>query len=226
MVGEPLGVVGQPVGVDALEGLDDASVQDAAALVEQSAVRDLVRQRVRERVLDLREELRLVDELRGAQAIEAPTEGFIRQLGNLLKDGQRDVIAHDGGRLQETLVLRSEAIDARRQHGLDRRRHVERMDRLRQAIPSWLSDQEIRLHQRSDGLFEEERIAVLDEALLQWREAVIGAEERIEQLARALGGKRAQPHLGIVRMAGPSVSTLPVTFSRIARGSSRLWILK
>ena len=198
MVGEPLGVVGQPVGVDALEGLDDASVQDAAALVEQSAVRHLVRQRVRERVLDLREELRLVDELCGAQAIEAPTEGFIRQFGNLLKDGQRDVIAHDGGRLQETLVLRSEAIDARRQHGLDRRRHVERMDRLRQAIPSWLSDQEIRLHQRSDGLFEEERIAVLDEALLQWCEAVIGAEERIEQLARALGGKRAQPHLRIV----------------------------
>src|SRR5262249_57152623 len=66
MIGEPLDVVGHPVGVEALDGVGDACVQQASALVEQPTVRDLVRQRVSERVLDLREELRFVDELCGA----------------------------------------------------------------------------------------------------------------------------------------------------------------
>ncbi len=46
---------------------------------------------------------------------------------------------------------------------------------------------------------------MLDEELLQWREGVIGAEERVQQLPRALDGKRAQPYLRDVRRVAPGV---------------------
>jgi len=76
--GEPFDVLCAPVRVETLDGFDDASVEEAAAVVEHSPIRDLVRQRVLERVFGLREELCLVDELRGLEVIESATEGFIR----------------------------------------------------------------------------------------------------------------------------------------------------
>ena len=42
MVGEPLDVLGQPVGIEPLDGLDDPRVQGAPPLLEQAAVGDLV----------------------------------------------------------------------------------------------------------------------------------------------------------------------------------------
>ena len=140
MIGEPFDVLCAPVRVETLDGFDDASVEEAAAVVEHSPIRDLVRQRVLERVFGLREELRLVDELRSLQVIESATDGFIRQLGDLLEDREGHVFAYDGGGLQETFVLRRETIDARRQHRLDRRGHLDREDRLRHPVPSAFPD--------------------------------------------------------------------------------------
>src|SRR5262249_24347191 len=198
-------VVGQPVGIHSLDRLDDTGVQDAAALVEQSAIRHLVRQRMRERVLDLGEELRLIEELRGAQPIEPPAEGLVRELGDVLKDRTRNVVADDGGRLQQALVVRSEAVDTRRQHGLNRRWHLELVDRLHQAIPSRLADQQMRLLQRPDDLLQEERVPVDDEESLEWFERAIGAEERVQELAGALDAERTQPQLREVRLIAPGV---------------------
>ena len=56
VVGQPLDVLGQPVGVEPLDGLHDPRVQRAAPLVQQAAVGDLVGQRVLERVLELGEQ--------------------------------------------------------------------------------------------------------------------------------------------------------------------------
>ena len=164
-----------------------------------------MRQRVLERVFGLREELRLVDELRSLQVIESATDGFIRQLGDLLEDREGHVFAYDGGGLQETFVLRRETIDARRQHRLDRRGHLDREDRVRQPIPSALPYQQLRLHQGPNGLFQEERVPAVDEELLERCNGKIRAEERVQQLTRAVHGERVQPHLRVVRLIAPGM---------------------
>ena len=70
VVGQPLDLLGDALGREPLDGLGDAGVQGALPLVEQAPVRDLVRERVLERVLEVREEPRLVEELRGLQVRE------------------------------------------------------------------------------------------------------------------------------------------------------------
>src|SRR5262249_18638226 len=77
MVGEPLDVLRQTVRIDALDGLGDSGVQGAAALVEQPAVGDLVRQRMLEGVLDLREKPRLVHELCRPKLTEAAAQRLL-----------------------------------------------------------------------------------------------------------------------------------------------------
>ena len=64
VVREPLDLLGQALGVERLDGLDDPGVQRAPALLEQAAVGDLVGERVLEGVLEIREQARLVEELR------------------------------------------------------------------------------------------------------------------------------------------------------------------
>ena len=71
MVGEPLDVLGQAVGVQRLDRLHDPRVQRAPPLLEQAAVGDLVGERVLERVLQVREQARLVQELRRLQPRQA-----------------------------------------------------------------------------------------------------------------------------------------------------------
>src|SRR6266567_1629150 len=71
VLGQPLDVLAQPTGIELLDGLDDSGVEGAAARLEQASIRDLVRQRVLEGVLDVGEEARLVQELRGSQVREA-----------------------------------------------------------------------------------------------------------------------------------------------------------
>src|SRR5215472_4161156 len=63
VVGESFHVLSEPVGVETLQRLDDARVERAPPRLEEAAVGHFVRQRVLERVLELREEARLVDEL-------------------------------------------------------------------------------------------------------------------------------------------------------------------
>ena len=65
VVGQPLGLLGDALGREPLDGLGDAGVQGALPLVEQSPVRHFVRERVLERVLEVGKEPGLVEELRG-----------------------------------------------------------------------------------------------------------------------------------------------------------------
>ena len=84
-------------------------------------------------------------------------------------------------------VLRSEPIDARRENGLDRRRHLDRVDWLHQAVSSGLAGQDLRLHQGPDCLLEEEWVTASHEELLERRQPRIPAEEGVQQLPGALG---------------------------------------
>ena len=56
--------------MERLDRLDDPRVKLAAALLQQAAVGHLVRERVLERVLEIREEPGLVEELGGLQVVE------------------------------------------------------------------------------------------------------------------------------------------------------------
>ena len=64
-MGELFDVLDETVGVEPLDRLRDARVERAAPLTEHAAVGDLVGEGVLERLLDLGEERRLVEELGG-----------------------------------------------------------------------------------------------------------------------------------------------------------------
>ena len=91
-------------------------------------------ERVLERVLEIRKQPRLVEELGGLEVVEPAAERLVRQLGDRLEQRERHVLADDGGDLEEALVLRGEPVDARRQDRLDRGRDLDRLDRLRQPV--------------------------------------------------------------------------------------------
>jgi hypothetical protein len=71
VMGQPLGLLADPLGSKPLDGLGDAGVQGALPVVEQPPVRDFVSERVLERVLEVRKEPGLVEELRGLEASES-----------------------------------------------------------------------------------------------------------------------------------------------------------
>ena len=111
-----------------------------------------MRERVRERVLEIWIEPGLVNELGGLQVFESTAEHFLWQIGDRLKESDRHVSADNGGDLEQSLIFRCEPVDTRCEHRLDRGRDLDRLDWLRQPIPSWLASQRLCLHQRPDGL--------------------------------------------------------------------------
>ena len=64
VVGQALDVLGKSVGIERLDGGDDARVQRLAAFLEKAAVGHLMGQGVLERVLQRREQARFVEEFR------------------------------------------------------------------------------------------------------------------------------------------------------------------
>src|SRR5215471_5745616 len=134
-----------------------------ATLLEKAPVRDLVSERVLEGKLEIRIELRLAYELGGLQAVESLTECFFRKLRDRLQQSPRHVLADNGAHVQEALVVRGEAVDARRQHHLDGGRDLDGVNRLRQPILATLAIQRLRLLQRPDRLLQEEWIPALDQ---------------------------------------------------------------
>ena len=207
-MGEPLDVLAEAIAVERLDGVDDPRVKLAAALLQQAAVRDLVRERVLEGVL------RDPERARSRRGTRPPAGGRARD------EAPRPAARRSPGAARTARPCRrrrrpaagacppGEPVDARRQHHLDGGRDLDRLDRLRQPIPAALPLQRLRLHQRPDRLLQEERVPALDEELLERRERGIVAEERIQQLAGALGRERVQPHLAVVRLAAPGVLVL------------------
>jgi hypothetical protein len=208
VVGEPLDLLVEAIPVERLDRRDDPRVKLAPALLQQATVCHVVRERVLERVLEVRKQTGLVEELGRLESVESATERLVWQVGGRLEQNEGHILANDGGDLQQALVLREEPVDARRQHRLDRGRDLDRLDRLRQPIPAGRAIQRLRLHQRPDGLFQEKRVAALDEELLERRQVGTVAEEGIQELPGALGRERVQSHLAVGRLAAPGVLIL------------------
>ena len=86
-------------------------------------------QRVLERVLGIRKQGRLVEELGGPETFEAERQVLAADVGNRLQQLKRDVLAHHGGGLQEALLGRRQAIDPGGQDRLHRSRHLDGLHR-------------------------------------------------------------------------------------------------
>ena len=218
-MGEPFDLLAEAICVERLDRADDPRMKLAAALLQQAAVRDLVRERVLEGVLEIRKQPRLVDELGSLQAVEPAAERLVRQIGDRLEQRERHVLADDGGDLQQVFVFRREPVDARRQHHLDRGRDLDRLDRLRQPIlarspaSAFVSTSVRTVSSRKNGLPR------LTRSCLSGASAGIVAEERIQQLSGALGRERVQPHLAVGRLARPRRAGTRAGSSRAAAGA-------
>jgi hypothetical protein len=76
-MGEPLDVLTEAISVERLDCVHDSRVKVAAPLVQQTAVRDLMRKRVLEGVFEVWEEARLVEELGGLEMGEPTPQVFL-----------------------------------------------------------------------------------------------------------------------------------------------------
>src|SRR5437899_954767 len=208
MMGKRLDLPVEAIPMEHLDRVDDPRVQLAATLLQQAAVRDLVRERVLERILEIRIEPGLVEKLGALQAVEPAPERLVGQFGDRLEQRERHVLADYGSDLQESFIFLGQPVDARCQHHVDRGWDLDRLDRSRQLIASALSRQRLRLHQRANRLLQEERVPALDQKLLEGWEAGIVAEERVQQFSGTLGRKRVQPQLAVVRLPTPAVLVL------------------
>jgi hypothetical protein len=109
MVGQLLGLLGDALGREPLEGLGDAGVERALPVVEQPLVGHLVREGVLERVLEVGKEPGLVEELRGLKVGELGADLGLRRVGDGQEQRDGHVLADDGGGLEQSLGLRPQA---------------------------------------------------------------------------------------------------------------------
>ena len=157
-------LLGHPVTSECFQGLDDADMERSPPLLEQTPIGHLMCQGVLKSVLQLREEARLIQELRGLEVGEVVVQVRVRQVRvrQVRRGGQEGIrhlrAKHRGG-LQQALGLGRQSVDAGRQHGLHSRRHLDAVQRLRQAIGARLTYQLPGLDQRTHALFQEKRIA-------------------------------------------------------------------
>src|SRR4029434_2284097 len=132
--GEPARAVAGASGIERLECVDNLRVQGASALLQQSAVRHFLGQRVLEGVLQLWEEGGLVQELRRQQPSQTIAHRLLRHVADDLQQGKRHVLTYDRGRLQQDFVFRRQAVDPGGEDRLHCRRHLDGVERSRHAV--------------------------------------------------------------------------------------------
>ena len=207
---QPVHLLGEPPGPQLLDDRHQARVEPAALAVQQRAVGDLVGEGVLERVLEVGEEARLVQELGGLQVGQRPAQRFLRDVLERLEEGEGHVLADDRGRLEQALLAVGQAIEARGENGLHRRRHLDARWRPRRAVLPPLALERAGLDQRPRALLQEEGVAVraLDQEALEGSQPGLDAEQRAEQLVRALARERVEDQTCVVALAAPAVLVL------------------
>ena len=118
VAGQSLGVLRDALGGESLDGRGDARMQGAPPVVEQPPVGDFVGERVLEHVLEIREEPGLVEKLRSLEAGQLGAYLGLRRIGDGQEQRQGHVLADDRGRLEQSLGLGRQPVDARGQDGL------------------------------------------------------------------------------------------------------------
>jgi hypothetical protein len=179
---QQMSVVLEPVWIGGFDRVSDKPMQNLAPLQQQRFIPDLLRQRVLEGVLEVREKARLVQKLRRLQVREPSADVFLRQVCNGLQERQRHILSDHGGGLEKALVLGRQSVDARGEYGLRRRRDLPRVRRLRHSIGPPLAEEHRRLHEAPHALFQEERIPLgtLDQHPLERLESPVLTQQGVE----------------------------------------------
>ena len=206
MVRQAFDLLCQPVLSERFQSLDDASMQHSPPLVQQATVGHLVRQGMLEGVFQLGEEARLVQELRSLEVGEVAVQLGVWQVGNGGQEGTRHLRANNRGGLQQALGLGWQPVDAGRQHGLHGRRHLDAVQRLRQAIGASLTHQPAGLDQRAHALFQEKGIAsrARNQQRGEWRQARVVSQERLQDCRRHSPGAGGRAAVACSRSCYPS----------------------
>src|SRR2546428_10173714 len=141
---------------------------------------------------------------------EETTEFRLRQVGDRLEQRERHFLADDGGRLEQPLVLRWQAVDPGREDGVDGRRHLDAFDGFGETIGPAFADQGPGLDEGPHALLQKERITLSprDQKPREGLELNVGPEERPEQLAGARRWQRVDPELRVVCPAAPGMLVL------------------
>src|SRR5438045_3784231 len=105
-MGELLEVLVQVITVECLDRPDDPRVKFAAALVQETAVSDVVREGMLECVFESRRQSGFEEEVSVLQMGESAAECLVRQLGDGLKQAKGRLRADDRGDLQQVLLCR------------------------------------------------------------------------------------------------------------------------
>ena len=190
---EPLDQLQLAVRIDLLHGLEDPLVQGAPLLGREQVVRDLPHERVGEGVLGLAAAGALVEEFRGLQPREPPPDDVRRLVRQRGRQREGNVAADRRQREKQLALLQRQAIDARHQQLLDRRRH---RHAGREATA---------LAHRARELLEEERVALgaREHGVHQRVGDGRVAQDRAHE-GEAVGGRqRRQRDLGRVRLVDP-----------------------
>src|SRR5262249_39799546 len=105
-MGEAFDLFAETIVVQRLDGLDHPRMERAPPLLQEPVITHLMRESVLEGVLEIWIELGLVKELSSLQAAKSTMEGCFWQVGDGLEQRERNVLADDGGALQEAFVVR------------------------------------------------------------------------------------------------------------------------
>src|SRR5262249_60892651 len=86
---------------------------------------------------------------------------------------------------------------------LYRSRHLNRWQRLRQAVRPWSAHQHLGLHQRTHALLQEKGITLSahNQELLERRQAVILAQQGLQEFVSTGGRQGVEPELRVVGLA-------------------------
>jgi hypothetical protein len=182
MVGETLDLLRHAVGSAPLDDLDNPGVEGAALVMHQALVGHHMGQRMLEGVFDLGEERGLVEELPGLEPCQPGAKPVRKQIARSFQDWQWHARADDRGLLKESLVVGLESVDAGREHGLDRRRHLEVLERARQTVGAALPREHASLDQTARTLLQEARVALgpLDQRPLEQLEGSVPPHQGVE----------------------------------------------
>ena len=142
-----------------LHASGDSLVERLTVSAEQPVVRDLLRERVLEDVLELAVDVSLADEIGGGQAGEALLE-VLGSIGHRLHDPVEELASDDRCLAEHSPRFRCEVVDARRDEPADRRRHGHRVEARREHPRLALAGQHAVVDEGVHQLFDEERVAV------------------------------------------------------------------
>src|SRR5712675_1315420 len=157
MVSESLDMVFEVACKLRLDSCSGPRMDQFAPLDQHRAVRDLLRERVLEGVLDLSYRRLLVDELRKLQRGEWRRELIVGLARHRAYQAEPELLANHRDRLQEVLLGRRQPIDARGQHRLHGRGYLDRIEGphdSRRSVPYQRTIFDQPLH----DLFHEERV--------------------------------------------------------------------